>query len=846
MTERLDSELRGRLRKEETVALEIVDGWLKELPTGVDPSELQGAVDTTFAAYIAANPGISRSLEAVTAVSTANLALTGAYSVDGRTMANGDRYLARVQTNAAQNGIYIYNSAGAHTRATDMDAAAEFVGARVSVTGGNTLVGNTYQCQSVVTTVGTSPVTIALIESQTSALVAEAAARIAGDQINIPMPNSGYINSIGVFVFSDSWAGTDRLDLRAIKISSLSIVGSVGSPVIAYYSANGAYLSGVFVTANGERVETVPTPPVLAQYAIVSSSKVGTWYIKGQNKTVDIDAIEKYTDDSLAGDLVTEGLGSDGSTTTASGSLMIMQNYPIYTSGIMKSIFFYTSASGSVTLYLLSKNASNQVTGIRSIPVAAVAGLNVVAVNFAVEAGQYIGVFAANPILRYVATGGLGVRYSSGVPSTDTTTNLIGSWTLSLGWTIQTGVIPRIDDLEEKVAQISSVEVSQALVYAARKSLSSPLSSASIIAIAFYGQSNSVPVYQGATPSAVLSGTQPYSNVMYSGGSLLPLVSVTNEKPFVTAANYATATRLKRGSGIPSTQVLAAFTAGVGGASISAIQRGSSGYVAFLARLNEIKALQPSVQLIVNFIQGETDTENNMLGTTYKNHLLTLQSNLEEDVNASTGRSDPLYFLVTQPAFKVALWKEVVLAQLEVCMTNDKFFMVSPMYRLPYSSVDSVHLTNVGYKLMGTYFGSANDAIMDGFEPRQFTPKSATFSGSKIELRMDVPVLPMMFDTSIGAVASNGFRVTEGGTTKTISGMEIQDDKVILTCASVLSGTVKIRYGLDFNGAGMNIVNGAAGNLRDSGPELVTISGTVFQRYNMAPSFELTAYTTNV
>jgi hypothetical protein len=135
-------------------------------------AQVRDDVNSTFAAYIAANPGISRSLEAVTAASTANLALTGAYAVDGRTMTNGDRYLARAQTAPAQNGIYVYNSAGSHTRAPDMDAAAEFVGACVSVTGGNTLVGNTYQCQSVVTTVGTSPVTIALIESQTAGLAA--------------------------------------------------------------------------------------------------------------------------------------------------------------------------------------------------------------------------------------------------------------------------------------------------------------------------------------------------------------------------------------------------------------------------------------------------------------------------------------------------------------------------------------------------------------------------------------------------------------------------------------------------------------------------------------------------
>ena len=61
--------------------------------------------------------------ETVVAATTANVALTGAYTVDGVTVTNGQRYLAIAQTAPAQNGVYIYNSAGAHSRATDMDAA---------------------------------------------------------------------------------------------------------------------------------------------------------------------------------------------------------------------------------------------------------------------------------------------------------------------------------------------------------------------------------------------------------------------------------------------------------------------------------------------------------------------------------------------------------------------------------------------------------------------------------------------------------------------------------------------------------------------------------------------------
>jgi hypothetical protein len=60
-------------------------------------------------------------------------------SIDGCTvMAAGDRVLVRAQTDATQNGIYIWNSAGtAMTRPTDADQASELAGALYEVTDGS-------------------------------------------------------------------------------------------------------------------------------------------------------------------------------------------------------------------------------------------------------------------------------------------------------------------------------------------------------------------------------------------------------------------------------------------------------------------------------------------------------------------------------------------------------------------------------------------------------------------------------------------------------------------------------------------------------------------------------------
>ena len=69
--------------------------------------------------------------DSVRAASTANVDVTSAPStIDGVTLAAGDRVLLKDQATASQNGIYEFNgSAAALTRAADMDEAGEFVGA---------------------------------------------------------------------------------------------------------------------------------------------------------------------------------------------------------------------------------------------------------------------------------------------------------------------------------------------------------------------------------------------------------------------------------------------------------------------------------------------------------------------------------------------------------------------------------------------------------------------------------------------------------------------------------------------------------------------------------------------
>lgn len=64
---------------------------------------------------------------------TANLVLSNTQTIDGVALVAGDRVLAKNQTAAQDNGIWVVVSGGAWTRATDADSSAEIAAAMVRV-----------------------------------------------------------------------------------------------------------------------------------------------------------------------------------------------------------------------------------------------------------------------------------------------------------------------------------------------------------------------------------------------------------------------------------------------------------------------------------------------------------------------------------------------------------------------------------------------------------------------------------------------------------------------------------------------------------------------------------------
>jgi hypothetical protein len=109
----------------------------------------------------------------VVAASTGNFTLsniTPSSSMDGVTLASGNRVLLKDQNAPAQNGIYVVQTTGSPTRATDFDTLLEINDGYVLVNGGNTLKGSSWVVTSDVAVVGNDPIVFTQFSSAVSGL----------------------------------------------------------------------------------------------------------------------------------------------------------------------------------------------------------------------------------------------------------------------------------------------------------------------------------------------------------------------------------------------------------------------------------------------------------------------------------------------------------------------------------------------------------------------------------------------------------------------------------------------------------------------------------------------------
>ncbi|HBY6334920.1 TPA: hypothetical protein MI402_22890, partial [Klebsiella pneumoniae] len=377
-----------------------------------------------------------------------------------------------------------------------------------------------------------------------------------------------------------------------------------------------------------------------------------------------------------------------------------------------------------------------------------------------------------------------------------------------------------------------------------------------------YGQSLST----GVRAQSVISLTQPYSNITFSSGVRGNGGDFTATKPLVEddakptpdgesdaaetvcsgTANYASLAMCRENGISPSDHVIFCSTAGHGAYTIAQLAKGSAWYNSqFLSHLNGAKNLKSDIALhAIAWLQGETDSNNtSYTKAAHLAALLKLQGDITVDAQSITGQDSPVMFLTYQHSSRVKTNDAVPLAILEACETSDYFYFVAPTYAFPHHT-DGLHLLAEGYKWIGAYYGRAyKQAVIDGIKPLAIKPKGATWRGNKVTIRFDVPVPPLVLDsTNLAPTKDSGFAVFVGGVAQTISTVEVLNgDSVVITLISALTSAPQVRYAFDNLGAGLAIQNGASGNLRDSCPDTCVISGNEKSMFYLCPHFKLNA-----
>ena len=139
----------------------------------------------------------------VRAATTANIDLTADLqngdTLDGITLATGNKVLVKNQSTASQNGIYDVVASGTATRNTDYDAIAELAGQIVVVQEGSTNADTIYLCTTDTSaSLGSSDITFTKITPSNSGTVTSVAVADSGSSeftiTGSPITSSGTIN----------------------------------------------------------------------------------------------------------------------------------------------------------------------------------------------------------------------------------------------------------------------------------------------------------------------------------------------------------------------------------------------------------------------------------------------------------------------------------------------------------------------------------------------------------------------------------------------------------------------------------------------------------------------------
>ncbi len=244
---------------------------------------------------------------------------------------------------------------------------------------------------------------------------------------------------------------------------------------------------------------------------------------------------------------------------------------------------------------------------------------------------------------------------------------------------------------------------------------------------------------------------------------------------------------------------------------------------------------------------GETDSGS----STYKDRLLKLWTDYNADLLAITGQTEAIVMYLSQqhaypeagrPVANLSVW------ELGVEHPGD-FVCTGPKYQYPgHSKKDGVHLSAVGYQLLGEKTGQIHyERAVLGRDWQPLQPTGVERDGRVVTVRFHVPVPPLRWDRDLDDplieewAEGRGFELRAGSRQIVIESVAIDGSAVRVTAGEDLPETgLKVAYALTGQGGQLSNASFAVrwGQLRDSDPFVG--STTELPNPNYAISFEMT------
>lgn len=287
-------------------------------------------------------------------------------------------------------------------------------------------------------------------------------------------------------------------------------------------------------------------------------------------------------------------------------------------------------------------------------------------------------------------------------------------------------------------------------------------------------------------------------------------------------------------------QKFIANSTGLGGRSVERLSKGCTSYKyeylykdAFLDYLDNTKAAVQAQNKTVKcvaiiFMQGEYNYDgynkgqgftNGTDGTTdkdeYKSYLLQLKKDMQADIMEKYGQKEPPLFFVYQTggAFITNGTSSINMAQQEMVAECDDAVLLGSA--IPCPRFNGGHMSSNGYRWQGEMIGKQlAESLIFGEAAHTVIDRQITVEGTKVYIDYEVPVPPLVADTwTVQPQDNYGYSVYVDDVGVTVEHAEVQNTRVVLTCAKELSGKVAVKYAGNAVG---NREHRGIGNIRDS------------------------------